>query len=63
MQPLRKDKKMKNAITKFMQDEKGLTTVEYAVAGGVIAAAVATAFTDLAGAVATSIGAIETVIS
>jgi pilus assembly protein Flp/PilA len=54
---------MKNAITKFVQEEKGLTTVEYAVAGGVIAAAVATAFTDLGTAVSSSIGDIDTVIS
>ena len=54
--------KMKNAITKFVQEEKGLTTVEYAVAGGVVAAAVATAFSDLGTAVETSADAIEAVI-
>lgn len=39
------------AITEKMQafwrDEEGLETVEYAVAGGLIAAAVVTAFTNL----------------
>ena len=55
-------KKMKNAITKFVQDEKGLTTVEYAVAGGVIAAAVASAFADLGAAVAIAVGELEVVI-
>ena len=54
---------MKNAITKFVQEEKGLTTVEYAVAGGVIAAAVATAFTDLGTAVEASVDAIALVIA
>jgi len=38
---------MKNAILKFLRDEEGLTTVEYAVAGGLIAAAVVLAFTAL----------------
>jgi pilus assembly protein Flp/PilA len=54
---------MKNAITKFVQEEKGLTTVEYAVAGGVIAAAVATAFTDLGTAVENAVDAIALVIA
>jgi pilus assembly protein Flp/PilA len=53
---------MNNAITKFIQEEKGLTTVEYAVAGGIVAAAVATAFSDLGTAVETSADAIEAVI-
>jgi pilus assembly protein Flp/PilA len=38
---------MKQAITKFIQDEEGLTTVEYAVAGGLIAAATIIAFEAL----------------
>lgn len=38
---------MKESILKFLRDEDGLTTVEYAVAGGVIAAAVVTAFLTL----------------
>ena len=33
------------------KDERGLTTVEYAVAGGLVAAALVTAFTDLGEAV------------
>jgi pilus assembly protein Flp/PilA len=35
---------MLNAIQKFFRDDRGLTTVEYAVAGGLIAAAVVVAF-------------------
>ena len=35
---------MKNAILKFLRNEEGLTTVEYAVAGGLIAATVVVAF-------------------
>ena len=36
--------KMKKTIMKFARDERGLTTVEYAVAGGLISAAVVTSF-------------------
>ncbi len=32
--------KMKKTIMKFVRDERGLTTVEYAVAGGLISLAV-----------------------
>jgi pilus assembly protein Flp/PilA len=38
---------MKDAILKFLRDEEGLTTVEYAVAGALVAAAVVAAFTLL----------------
>lgn len=38
---------MKTKIMKFLQDEEGLTIVEYAVAAGLISAAVVTAFTTL----------------
>jgi pilus assembly protein Flp/PilA len=39
------------AMKAFWNDEEGLTTVEYAVAGGVISAAVVGAFTALGGTV------------
>lgn len=42
---------MKDTIVRFLRDERGLTTVEYAVAGGLIALAVITAFTALGGTV------------
>ena len=35
---------MKKLILEFLRDEEGLTTVEYAVAGALIAAAVVAAF-------------------
>jgi pilus assembly protein Flp/PilA len=35
------------AIKAFWKDEEGLTTVEYAVAGGLISATVVVAFTNL----------------
>jgi pilus assembly protein Flp/PilA len=38
---------MKEQIVKFLKDEEGLTVVEYAVAGGLIAAAVVAAFRAL----------------
>ena len=40
-----------NAIAKFLRDEEGLTTVEYAIAGALVGAAVIAAFTDLGSAV------------
>ena len=44
-------KSMKRALATLWHDDEGLTTVEYAIAGGVIAAAVAVAFTNLGKAV------------
>lgn len=38
---------MKKHVMAFLRDEEGLTIVEYAVAAGLIAAAVVVAFTDL----------------
>ena len=38
---------MKKLILDFLRDEEGLTTVEYAVAGALVAAAVVAAFTAL----------------
>ena len=42
---------MKQQIMKFFREEDGLTTVEYAIAGGLVGAAVIIAFTDLGTAV------------
>ena len=42
---------MKTKIMKFLKDEEGLTIVEYAVAGALISATVAAAFTALGEAV------------
>ncbi len=38
---------MKKQVMKFLQNEEGLTTVEYAIAGGLVGAAVILAFTNL----------------
>jgi len=52
---------MKNIIIRFLKDERGLTTVEYAVAGGLIALTVVGAFQALGltvGQVITNINAL-----
>jgi pilus assembly protein Flp/PilA len=38
---------MKSKIMKFLREEEGLTTVEYAIAGGLVGAAVIAAFQAL----------------
>lgn len=43
---------MISKIAAFVREEEGLTTVEYAVAGSLVAAAVVTAFTNLGNQVA-----------
>ena len=53
---------IKASVVKFAKDEDGLTIVEYAVAGGLITALVAVAFTDLGTAVHTQITALCTAI-
>ena len=50
---------MKKLIVNFLRDERGLTTVEYAVAGGLIALAVVVAFRTLGLHVGTVIGNIN----
>ena len=55
-------KMMKEMILKFVRDEEGLTTVEYAVAGALITVAVVGAFTALGGSVSATINAIVGVL-
>jgi pilus assembly protein Flp/PilA len=54
---------MKNAIKTFLLDEEGLTTVEYAIAGGLVGAAVIVAFQTLGGTVGGVITYIDTELS
>jgi pilus assembly protein Flp/PilA len=54
---------IKTSVMKFVEDEDGLTIVEYAVAGGLIAGATVLAFTTLGTAVGTEIGRLGTCIS
>jgi pilus assembly protein Flp/PilA len=51
---------MKKHVMAFLRDEEGLTIVEYAVAAGLIAAAVVIAFTDLG---QTVLGIIQSLIT
>ncbi|WP_299013373.1 Flp family type IVb pilin [uncultured Photobacterium sp.] len=51
---------LKNYLIEFCRDEEGLTTVEYAVAGSLVAAAVVTAFEELGTQVGTVIDDINT---
>jgi len=53
---------MKQKMMKFFRNEEGLTTVEYAVAGALVAAAVVLAFTALGGQVGTVITGLTTAI-
>ena len=46
---------IQTSVMKFVKDEDGLTIVEYAVAGGLITAAVAAMFVALGGEVNTRI--------
>ena len=55
-------KKIKNYLTKIYQDEQGLTTVEYAIAGGLVGAVVVTSFTNLGSAIVTKVGEIITAV-
>lgn len=54
---------MKDAIVKFFKEEEALTTVEYAVAGALVAAAVVGAFTALGSEVGDTIDRLTTVLS
>jgi pilus assembly protein Flp/PilA len=49
---------MKKFIVAFLRDEEGLTMVEYAVAGSLVAAAAVIAFTDLGTAITAKIQAL-----
>jgi pilus assembly protein Flp/PilA len=53
---------MNKQLLAFLRDEEGLTTVEYAVAGGLISAVVVTAFTNLGQAVLVKINALITAL-
>lgn len=58
------DKEIKmTAIKNFIVEEDGLTTVEYAIAGALVAAAVILAFTGLGQAVAARINNLSTTIN
>jgi pilus assembly protein Flp/PilA len=54
---------MKKQILTFLQDEDGLTIVEYAVAAGLISALVVTAFTNLGARVLVIINGLITALT
>ena len=54
---------MSKQVKKFLQNEEGLTTVEYAIAGGLVGAAVIVAFTTLGTQVGRVITGIWTALS
>lgn len=54
---------MLNAIKTFIQDEEGLTIVEYAVAGSLITVAVGAAFLLLGQTVTTAIGNLNAAVT
>lgn len=56
-------KKVNEMILKFLHEEKGLTTVEYAVAGALVTVAVVAAFTALGTQVGATIQTITTAIT
>ena len=51
------------SIKQFLNDESGLTTVEYAVAGALVAATLVTAFTQLGTQVKAVIDGLKTAIT
>ncbi|WP_430700603.1 Flp family type IVb pilin [Pseudomonas inefficax] len=53
---------IKTSVMKFVEDENGLTVVEYAIAGGLVAATLITAFTNLGAAVKVKINALITAL-
>ncbi|WP_412498725.1 Flp family type IVb pilin [Vibrio furnissii] len=55
--------KFTKVVKEFWQDEEGLTAVEYAIAGSLIALAVVTAFTNLGTAVGDAITDMTNVIN
>jgi len=54
---------MKKFIVAFLKDEEGLTMVEYAIAGSLVAATAVIAFTDLGTAITAKITALVTAVN
>jgi pilus assembly protein Flp/PilA len=54
---------VKTLIARFLKEEEGLTMVEYAIAGALVAATAVTVFTDLGNAIVTRITALVTAVN
>ncbi len=52
--------RIKEKLLAFLREEEGLTTVEYAIGGGLVGLAIITAFTDLGSAIARVVNQIVT---
>lgn len=53
---------LKQKLIAFVKEEEGLTTVEYAIAGSLVAVALIAAFTNLGNAVCVAINTIITAL-
>ena len=53
---------MKKLLVAFLKDEAGLTMVEYAIAGTLVAVGAVTAFTSLGTKIVTAIGNITSAV-
>jgi len=56
-------KSLLKQLRRFISDQKGLETIEYAVMTALIVAALVTAITALSGAVSTRFGKVQTSVS
>jgi pilus assembly protein Flp/PilA len=54
---------IKSSVMKFVNDEDGLTIVEYAVAGGLVTIGAVAAFVALGGSVSTAIGCLDSAVN
>jgi pilus assembly protein Flp/PilA len=54
---------MKQVMFDFLKDEEGLTMVEYAIAGALVAGTAVAVFTNLGNAIVTRITALVTAVS
>jgi pilus assembly protein Flp/PilA len=54
---------IKSLLTDFVEDESGLTAVEYAIAGALVAGGVVLAFSNLGDAVDAQIDCLTTVVN
>lgn len=54
---------MRNAMKRFLRDESGLETVEWAIVGGLVVAVGALIFTNIGTDVSTSLGNLQGVTS
>ncbi|MGS0682882.1 Flp family type IVb pilin [Shewanella sp. 125m-7] len=54
---------IKSLLKEFIEDESGLTAVEYAIAGGLVVGGMITAFSDLGTSASTRIECLESAVN